>query len=257
VDPFEQLRIDTPEQIALELPVAGIGSRFLAVFVDTLIQGVLYVLAFLVLVAAPSLLRPLIRLGPVAWVAPALLVLFAFSVSWGYFTLFEIMWHGQTPGKRAAGIRVIKETGRPIDIPSAILRNLLRAIDFLPALYGVGVTCMLLNRHSRRLGDFVAGTIVVHDRAGVRLATVSHAWTPSGPTIPLAPATATPARITPRDVMLIEAYLGRRFELDDLTQDASARQIAKLIASRTGLTPAPGQSVNDFLETVAQRGRDQ
>jgi len=257
VDPFEQLRIDTPEQIALELPVAGIGSRFLALFVDTLIQGVVYFLAFLLLIAAPTIIRPLFRLGPIMWVAPAILVLFAFSVSWGYFSLFEILWQGQTPGKRAAGIRVIKENGRPIDIPSALLRNLLRAIDFLPALYGVGVACMLMNRHSRRLGDFVAGTIVVHDRAGVRVATASHAWTVTGSAIPLGPTPAAPARITPRDVMLIEAYLGRRFELDDVMQDSAARQIAQLIASRTGLTPAPGQSVNEFLEAVAQRGRDQ
>jgi len=183
-------------------------------------------------------------------------VLFAFAVSWGYFTLFEVLWKGQTPGKRVAGIRVIKETGRPIDIPSAILRNLLRAVDFLPAMYGIGVTCMVLNRHSRRLGDFVAGTIVVHDRSAVRLATASHAWSPRDPAT-LAPAMATSVRISDREVMLIETYLGRRMELDNSTEDAAARQIAQLIKTRTGLAPAPGQNVNEFLEAIARHGRDQ
>ena len=63
-----------------------------------------------------------------------------------------------------ARIRVIKESGRPINAYEAIGRNFVRIIDFLPGMYGVGVLCMLLNRYSRRLGDYVAGTVVVHDR---------------------------------------------------------------------------------------------
>ena len=74
------------------------------------------------------------------------------------------MWDGQTPGKRVAGIRVVKESGRPADGAAVLLRNLLRAVDMLPFGYAVGIICMMLNRQSRRLGDFVAGTVVVHDR---------------------------------------------------------------------------------------------
>ena len=116
----EHLKIDTPEQVALELPIAGVGSRFVAVAIDTVLQFLLYAIGGVVL---------LIGLGygvglPVegAGVAgQALLVLFVFAVYWGYFALFEIFWSGRTPGKYYAGIRVIKESGRPINAFEAIV----------------------------------------------------------------------------------------------------------------------------------------
>jgi hypothetical protein len=77
---------------------------------------------------------------------------------------FEIIWSGRTPGKRLAHVRVVKESGRAMTAYDAIARNVLRAIVFLPVMYGVGVLVMMLNRQSRRIGDYVAGTIVVHDR---------------------------------------------------------------------------------------------
>jgi uncharacterized RDD family membrane protein YckC len=139
VSQIDELRIDTPEQVALELPIAGIGSRFLAIVVDTLLQGVTYFIATVLLILAASLAPGALRLPPVlAGFLPAILVFIVFCIYWGYFAFFEIVLRGQTPGKRVAGIRVIKDTGRPVDALSAILRNLLRGIDFLPALYAVG-----------------------------------------------------------------------------------------------------------------------
>src|SRR5262249_6561441 len=156
-------QIDTPEQIALELPLAGIGSRFLALMIDTLIQFIIYFIGGLItaFVAAGGELA-------FYWVpksiGPAFFVLLLFCVYLGYFALFEIFWKGQTPGKRYAGIRVIKDSGRPANAFEAITRNLMRAVDSLPGFYGVGVVTMMLNKQSRRLGDFVAGTIVVHEK---------------------------------------------------------------------------------------------
>jgi uncharacterized RDD family membrane protein YckC len=118
VQSTDQLRIDTPEQIALELPLAGIGSRFLALALDTIFQSVLYVVAsfaigFLFAYIVPTRMERYFRWIP-ANVGIALLILFVFSVYWGYFALFEIFWKGQTPGKRIAKIRVIHESGRPV-----------------------------------------------------------------------------------------------------------------------------------------------
>ena len=156
MDSFDQLKIDTPEQIALELPLAGIGSRFLAIAIDTLIQGALYFLTalifLLILPLGSSMLMFLPRL-----VGPAMAIFIGFAIYWGYFAIFEILWKGQTPGKRYAGIRVIKESGRPINAFEAIGRNLMRAVDGMPGIYGVGLVCMMCNRQSRRLGDFVGG----------------------------------------------------------------------------------------------------
>ena len=242
------MTIDTPEQIALELQVAGIGSRFLAIAVDTVLQVILYITVFMALSLAqiPDFL-------PTAFVGaagPALAILFGFSIYWGYFAAFEIFWSGRTPGKRLAGIRVIKETGRPINAFEAIGRNVLRAIDFLPAGYAVGLVCMMLNKYSRRLGDYVAGTIVVHDKQteDVRPDWNLDAQAPTG--------SAPVSRITPEELQLIETYLHRRLDLDeDIRRDMAERIVAR-IAGKTGLQPSVTQTIDDFLEGVARQIRD-
>jgi uncharacterized RDD family membrane protein YckC len=250
--PDERLRIDTPEQVALELPVAGIGSRFLALTLDTLLQILLVIFVGLALLLMQRALGST-GLAPVEWVATlgaSVSILFGFCVYWGYFAGFEIAWSGQTPGKRLAGIRVIKESGRPISAYEAIGRNVLRAIDFLPVLYGVGLVAMMLNRHSRRIGDFVAGTIVVYDR---HAAGFEPAWPePAGGTA----ANASLMRVTAEELRLIETYLQRRSDLDPMVRDEMAGQIASRIRQTTGITPEPGQTVDEFLALTARRVRD-
>jgi uncharacterized RDD family membrane protein YckC len=247
VQPEERLTIDTPEQIALELPVAGIGSRFLAVAVDTVLQVSMYVAGFLTLAVftPPSALR-----STLAAVGPAVAILLGFSVYWGYFALFELLWSGRTPGKRLAGIRVIKESGRPINAFEAIGRNVLRAIDFLPALYVVGVVCMMLNRNSRRLGDYVAGTIVVHDR---QTEDVRPDW---NTTAAAYMSSAQLSQMPSAELVLIETYLHRRFELEPQVRNDRADQIVRRITEKTGLHPDSGQAADEFLEAVARQIRD-
>jgi uncharacterized RDD family membrane protein YckC len=252
----DELRIDTPEQIALELPIAGIGSRFLAIVLDTLLQLFSYgvgagVLAYVATVSPAGLTLP----PALAAFLPAIALLLGFCIYWGYFAFFEIIWKGQTPGKRLAGIRVIKDSGRPVDALSAILRNLLRGIDMLPVMYAAGITCMILNRHSRRLGDLVAGTVVVHDKPPAR---IDAQWSVATETGGSAPVAAGPyiARLTDAEVVLVETYLERRLELDWEARERARDQIARRVAERTTLTPEPGQSVDDFLESVARQARD-
>jgi uncharacterized RDD family membrane protein YckC len=250
----DQLQIETPEQIALELPLAGIGSRFLGLVIDTLIQFLLYIIgAFAVgfsaaLAGAVGIGRYL-RWIPVSW-APAIAILFMFSVYWGYFAFFEIIWKGQTPGKRLAKIRVIKESGRPINAYEAIARNLLRAIDGLPGMYGVGIVCMMLNSQNRRLGDYVAGTVVVHDK---RTEEVKPDWN----TV-MEPAVANPqlSFVTSEELVLIETYLHRRVDMDLILRDQVAYKIASRITEKTGLQRGPNQSLDDFLEASARQIRD-
>jgi uncharacterized RDD family membrane protein YckC len=248
VRPTERLTIETPEQIALEFPIAGIGSRFLALAIDTLLQVALFVAGFVLFVlAGPRLLPVWSLVGPYAL---ALFILFLFCVYWGYFAFFEIIWKGQTPGKRVARIRVINESGRPINVYQAIARNLVRAIDLLPGMYAVGVVCMMVNRYSRRLGDFVAGTVVVHDRQTVR---VRADWRTAGGGGAVA---GDAARLATEELVLIETYLQRRTDLDADVRDRSAQQIADRVTAKTGLQRGPGQQVDDFLEAVARQIRD-
>jgi uncharacterized RDD family membrane protein YckC len=249
VDSFDQLKIDTPEQIALELPLAGIGSRFLAIAIDTLIQAALYFLTaiifLLVLPLGTSMLMFLPRL-----VGPAMAICLGFAIYWGYFAIFEILWKGQTPGKRYAGIRVIKESGRPINAFEAIGRNLMRAVDGMPGIYGVGLVCMMCNRQSRRLGDFVAGTVVVHEKPTEEVRPTWNTATEAGS------ATGGIGQGSADDLVLIETYLSRRYELDPEVRLRTAIQIAERIKAKTTLQPQSHQHVDDFLEEAARKIRD-
>jgi uncharacterized RDD family membrane protein YckC len=247
VDPDERLRIDTPEQVALELPIAGVGSRFLAVAVDTVLQVVLFaVILFSVgFLTAFRAVPPIVRQA-----GPAVVILLTFCVYWGYFAAFETFWSGRTPGKRLAGIRVVKSSGRAINGYEAIARNVLRAIDFLPAMYGLGVVVMMLNRHSRRIGDYVAGTFVVHDR---RSATVA---SPRSAAAPIAGPVENLARMTADELVLIETYLQRRAELEPWVRSEMAEQIVARIERSAGVRRDPAIPIDEFLETVARRIRD-
>jgi len=250
VQSSDQLHIHTPEQIALELPLAGIGSRFLGLAIDTLLQIVLYLAGGLLFAwIGISGIAHLVSWLPASWFG-AVMILFLFCVYWGYFAIFEILWNGQTPGKRLAKIRVIKESGRPINAYEAIARNLLRAIDVLPTLYGVGVVCMMLNSQNRRIGDFVAGTVVVHDQ---RTEEVRPDWNTAAEAAPANPQLAS---LTSDDLVLIETYLQRRFQLEQSVRDNAAFQIGIRITNKTGLQRDPAQSMDDFLEAVARQIRD-
>src|ERR1700751_1675118 len=146
----DQLNIETPELVAIEMPLAGIGSRFIALLIDTLIWGAgLLVLAILAWAFQPAL-RAFSNLS-YQWTV-AILTLILFLLNWGYFTLFEAFWNGRTPGKRIARIRVIQRSGRPIGIFESMARNFVRYVDQLPFFYAVGVITMFVTRKHQRLG---------------------------------------------------------------------------------------------------------
>ena len=98
-------------------------------------------------------------------------------MQFGYFAMFEAFWNGQTPGKRWTHLRVIKDSGRPINAYDAILRNLLRIVDNLPTLYAIGIVTMLISKENKRVGDYAAGTVVVHEKP---LQGVSSIWSVGG-----------------------------------------------------------------------------
>jgi uncharacterized RDD family membrane protein YckC len=243
--PIDKLTIDTPEQIALELPLAGIGSRFLALAIDSILQIILAIATMLPLILlVPSSFRALQSLG----VAVALLI--PFCLYWGYFAIFEIFWNGQTPGKRIAKIRVIKESGRPITPIEAIGRNLVRVIDMLPGIYVVGVVCMILNSQNKRLGDYVAGTVLVHDKS---IEKVNPSWKSDDSGIAL---NTDVSKITPEELVIIETYLNRRFEFEAPVRRKTAEQILSMIQNKTGIERTAEQSDDSFIEAIARKIRD-
>ena len=144
------------------MPLAGIGSRFIAALLDSLIL----LFAMITLAVLKAFIVP--ALGMMGTKAASwgigVYLLSVFLLLWGYFTLFEALNNGRTIGKLAAKIRVIHQSGRGVNFVESLSRNLVRYIDFMPAFYGVGIVTLFLSRRHQRLGDMVAGTLVVRDR---------------------------------------------------------------------------------------------
>lgn len=263
---WDQISIDTPELVEIEMPVAGIGSRFVALLIDYLIWFVVVVVVgVLDSMIDPSLAR-FSKLGE-KWEI-ALVTLFFFLLFWGYFALFEAFWNGRTPGKRIAKIRVIQRTGRGIGIYEALIRNLLRVIDMIPPpVYAVGVICIFVTRQNQRLGDLAAGTIVVHERDRL----VSTATEVSGRTftsglftVPAAVeirprievASAAVQRLGPADLEVLEGFFARRLDFTLETRAALAQRILAAILNKSGLVLPPDISPEIFLEEIARQLRD-
>ncbi|HEX7086931.1 MAG TPA: RDD family protein [Vicinamibacterales bacterium] len=235
----EKLTIDTPEQIALELPLAGVGSRFLALAIDTLIQAVVLV-ALLLIASGVSPAAARLGVSPGWWV-PALLLLAAFALFYGYFLLFEALDHGRTPGKRFVGLRVIGDDGRPMAVQQAVVRNLVRVVDSLPAAYGIGIAAALLSPRSQRLGDMAAGTVVVRE------ARLSAAGATAPPARPRG-ARLGASRLDADEIRVIETFLQRRDGMDPDVRQRAAAAIAARVRQRLALPP--GGSDEALLEQV-------
>ncbi len=219
----------TPERVSLQYDIAGIGSRGAAVAVDSLIQSAVGAIAIIAVSSTFTTAASAIgRGGGLALaIVTAAIALTVFAVSVGYFIVFEIIWSGQTPGKRLLGVRVIRENGYPLRPIDATIRNVVRLVDGLPVGYAVGVLVMLFNGRARRLGDFAAGTIVVREgpRGALSLADLAVAATDleRGP------------RLSPEDATLVRDFLVRRPTMNPSARAALAARLASALSARYGL----------------------
>jgi uncharacterized RDD family membrane protein YckC len=167
-------RVATPEGIELTLRLAGPVPRALAWSVDFLLRAA--VVLVVMMIAS--------RFGRAGM---GVVLIAAFFVEWLLPAWFEAMWSGQTPGKRLFRLAVLNDDGTPVRWPGALTRNLLRAADFLPFLYGVGLITMLMNRDFKRLGDLAAGTVVVYQAEKVAAARAIPQAPPQPPPLSLSP----------------------------------------------------------------------
>jgi uncharacterized RDD family membrane protein YckC len=262
----DNLSIDTPELVSIEMPLAGIGSRFIAILIDYLIWGAgALVLIFLAAATLPAM-HTFSKISA-QW-AVALIIFVIFLVNWGYFTLFEAFWNGRTPGKRIAKIRVIQRTGRAIGLFESMARNLVRYVDWLPGFYAIGVIAMFSTKQHQRLGDLAAGTLVVRDRepesplwgdSGSRTFT-AQLFTPSAPIPEPHYAVTLPmtgiAKLSWQDLEVLEGFFARRLDMSLPTREALAQRIATAIQAKSGLEVPAGASVETFLEATARQLRD-
>jgi uncharacterized RDD family membrane protein YckC len=152
--------IETPEHIAFQFQLAGPARRAVAYGIDSAIRGtIIFVVAMLAAIASIDRIFS-------GWKEGALLLVL-FLVEWGYFVACETLMNGSSIGKRAVGLRVVTREGLPISFGDSVLRNLLRAPDFLPSAYALGFLVMVGDKSFRRLGDLAAGTIVIFEQRAV------------------------------------------------------------------------------------------
>jgi uncharacterized RDD family membrane protein YckC len=246
----DRYTIDTPENIEFAYDIAGIGSRFLAAIIDSLVIGAaLLVLGIIIGIVAS---RDAFAGSAVGSVTAAVGTILSFLILWGYYIIFELVWNGQSLGKRAIGLRVVREGGQPITFISSAIRNLIRIVDFLPAFYGIGVIVMFVDRRARRLGDLAGGTLVVKERRGVTLESLTT------PTLRPATRPGEPAQeptlpnvhmLNDRDYNLVQEFLRRRSELGREARVRLGGQLASGLQARLGLPQ--GGDAERFLQYIA------
>lgn len=228
----ETLVIETPERVPLHFALASIGNRFLACAVDHGLQVFAILLVALVFLWTGFLWQLGDRLSDAPkWMLAALIIL-VFVLWSGYFVLFEWLWHGQTPGKRMLKLRVIREDGRPVTIWEAAARNLLRLFDMMPfPFYSIGLVSVFMSSRDQRVGDFVAGTVVVREREA-EAPTFAEVF--AAPTSDMALRRSfkpvmfkgDAAALGEREIEVVEIFLRRRWELTDATRQWMAWRVA-------------------------------
>jgi uncharacterized RDD family membrane protein YckC len=229
--------VRTPESIAFHYELAGLGSRFLAVAIDFFIQLILAFGAILLTGYAKGgfdrFLGSLhLKSSQTDSIIYAGAIVLYFMIFFGYFIAFEAWWNGQTPGKRAIGIRVVRDGGYPIGFTESVIRNLIRVIEVALFAYGVSAICAIISSYNKRLGDLAAGTIVVRDSSFEVTNPDSWLQGDADPALPMGVAGA--AGLSDDEVSLVHRYLERRSQLEPAVAQQLAQRVAASLRPRLG-----------------------
>lgn len=249
-----KIDLELPEEIDLQVEVASVGSRTLAILVDLALGGlILFIVYSLTILLARNITEDwLTKLSSNA--LEMLLILLIFGFQWVYFNLFEWMWNGQTPGKRLLHLRVIKVDGSPVSGIDVLLRNLSRPIDTLGPMGLIGLLMIFVSRKGQRLGDLMARTLVIHETEidwSIFDQIEDVGAISPGSTAVLAPT----IRLTPAQWELLHRYLNRRKQLQgDARQRLAISLYEKLkpVVKGTDLECSP-LSPEDWLVELARR----
>jgi uncharacterized RDD family membrane protein YckC len=256
--------MDTPELVPVRYDVVGLGSRFVGYAIDNTI--IFSVIALVVLVVMLSLMALGVSfdfdietlggmaLNTVTKALIAFLTLFFFTFYWGYHVFFETARFGRSPGKRYAGIQVVKADGSPITFRDSLIRNLLRIVDMLPTGYVVGSVAMLRSPRGQRLGDKLAGTIVIRNRGMSYLDPAGAEQEIRIKAQPDPGMAVSRGRLTDRESEIVISFLRRRETLDAERRVEIARRIAHQIAYKYQMQGYNPNFPEHFLEQLVAGG---
>lgn len=238
------LSLYSSEKLYYRYTLVGLGSRFVAQLIDYLIITAVYaVIAFFAFLTVPRMGLP----EEVSVYVYVGIILFSFFLNLLYFILFETIWNGQTPGKRAAGIRVIRSTGEAVTFSNVLVRNILRIVDLLPATYTIGVLTILISKNRQRVGDMVANTVVIREKEIAEPKVFD--------TTGVNPALAELIKpnifyVSERDFNLVTNFFTRRNNLSINHANALADDIARKLALKMCIDPPQTGEPVAFLEAV-------
>jgi uncharacterized RDD family membrane protein YckC len=258
----ETLVIETPERVPLHFALASIGNRFLACAFDHTLQ----ILTLLVIYIGFTIIGEYSSFGNRITEAPkwvqAALGIVLFLISSGYFVFFEWLWNGQTPGKRWLKLRVIREDGRPVTFWESFVRNLLRSLDILiPPFYSIGLISVFISEKDQRVGDMLAGTVVVREREAEA---PSFDQVFASPVSDMAyrrsfkptPFTADLNSLIESEIEVVETFLRRRWDLPDVQRQWMAWRVSLPLMYRLRPTyDLATFSYEGFLEELLHRYR--
>jgi uncharacterized RDD family membrane protein YckC len=216
--------LELPEEIDLQVELANVGSRTLAILIDLSIGGlVLFIVYALSLLLERNMMGDwLTRFSSNTLTLVSILLLFGFQ--WGYFNLFEWLWNGQTPGKRLLHLRVIKVDGSPVSVVDVLLRNLARPADTFGPLVFISFLMIFLTRKAQRLGDLMARTLVIHETKidwSIFDQLEGSATMAEGASRPTVPA----IRLTAAQWELLHRYLNRRDQIQPEARQRLAQSL--------------------------------
>jgi uncharacterized RDD family membrane protein YckC len=242
MDYDDVLTIATPEGVEMRLTLAGPASRFVSAIVDILIQGALLVCVAVVLGVVGG------GLGVGGGLAVLLWAVISFALITFYDIFFEVFHSGRTPGKRLNGLRVVRVEGHPVNFLTSAVRNVMRPVDFLPSAYLLGAVVILASRKNQRIGDVVAGTLVVRERVAPSLPETGRPV----PT-PVRQSTWDTSGITQEELATVRQFLERRHEIDGGSRSELARTLAERL--RPKVTGAPSDLAGEqfLLALVAAK----
>jgi uncharacterized RDD family membrane protein YckC len=244
--PLNKIKLRTPESVEIEFVLAGIGSRALALLIDTL-SWYLLLIAVGVLWGWLRTLFSVLSTGILQEWAKAIALMLFFFVYVGYFVYFEAFWQGQTPGKKFAKIRVIRDDGRRVELFQSLLRALLRPID---DLFYIGVFFIFFSAREKRLGDMVAGTLVIQDRDD-ELERKIDLHDGSQALADFLLSASQIERLLPDDFSVVRSFLQRRHRLENKARKDKGYHLATGIRETIALAEIPeGTTPEIFLEAV-------
>lgn len=241
--------IVTPEAVRLEFAEATVGSRGAAVLLDWLVQGLALVtlsvaLGFVLSESGVDATLP-------DWVEISLVLVLSFLIVFGYPTALETLWGGRTLGKAVFGLRVVTTEGAPVRFRHAAIRAALGLVDFALTWGVAAVVSSLVSRRRQRLGDMVAGTVVLRERIGVGQPTAASFAVPAG--AEAYAQTLDPSGLRPRDYQTLRTFLLRAPELPEPSRNQIATDLARTLAARVGHRPPEGVTPQVFLQSLAAR----